>query len=298
MCQATPDLRTVSFDKSALAVQVGPNTKATLWANYNNAGDSRVYNSSGYYQLLDFPCSTSSVQVASSRVVIYSMRGWIKNAQTNQPFAASDLSSVAISFTGNGQTYNAIIIAQNSTYSIQLSAGTYTRNATLTNYVPSGSSITVSANTDETNADNSVLFSVIFQGWRSVLSWNTKQDLDAYTKLPNGEIVYYKNKISKDKSVTLDVDNRDGSGPETTTFNFNTSSIVGNYNFYVNSYSQLPLNASLAKVTVYHGSLEVVELQIPSNVAGALYWNVFAINVAAGGVQTYSQVNQYKAAMN
>jgi hypothetical protein len=69
VCQNTTDLRTLNFDKTVLAIQLGQNTQVTLWNNYNYAGNSRNWNSAGYYQLLDFPCSTSSVQISSSSSV-------------------------------------------------------------------------------------------------------------------------------------------------------------------------------------------------------------------------------------
>ena len=167
----------------------------------------------------------------------------------------------------------------------------------MTNYITASSNLNITGSSDESTNANTVLLVPVYEGWRAVLSWKTTVDLDAYTKLPDGTIVYYKNKVSNDKVVSNDVDNRNGSGPETTTFNF-TNSSSGTYQYYVNSYSKTQLNVSEATVTVYHGSSQVAQINAPNDVASLLYWNVFNINVVAGGAQTYAQVNKYVTGLN
>lgn len=302
VCANNPDLRTVSFDKLPLAVQVGPNTNASLYDNYNYQGNTRFFGTPGYYQLLDFLCSTSSVGVKSNRVVIvnYNIRGYIKNALTNLVFSSDQISGghVSVIFTSSsGQNYSSTINAANSTYSIQLPPGNYTRWAIMDSMVQATTSITVVANDSlETVAQNSVLFSTVITGWRAVLSWNTVQDLDTYVLTPSGDKVWYNKKTSTDGSVNLDIDNRNGSGPETLTFNF-TKTSAGTYKYFVNSYTKLPLEQSQSKVVLYHGNGQVAEVQ-PPPAPSKTYWAVFQISVVANGAQTYSLINQYQDALS
>lgn len=228
----------------------------------------------------------------------YNIRGFIKNAMTNEVFSSTQLSSshVQVIFTSNGNNVSATVNADNSTYSIQLAPGVYTRWAIMDGMVPATTTVNISvADSFETQNSNSVLFAPIYTGWRAVLSWNTVQDLDAYVIAGSGYKVSFKTKSSPLKDVTLDVDNRNGSGPETATFNFTTKS-AGSYKFFVNSYSKQPLQSSQAKVDVYHGNGQVGELQPPSAGSKA-YWYVFKIDVASSGTQTFSVVNQYTDAL-
>ena len=223
----------------------------------------------------------------------YAVRGYIKNALTNLVFTSAQIQSgsVQVIFTVNSQNYSATINAANSTYSVQIPAGNYTRWASMLNMVQATTIISVSGNSYEDTNSNSVLFATVINGWRAVLTWNTVQDLDAYCSAPGNEVVYYKKMKSNDGFVSLDIDNRNGSGPETMTFNF-TSTTQGTYNYYVNSYSKLPLNQSQAKVVLYQGGNQIVEVLPPANTS-LTYWNVFKIVVVKGGSQTYSLVNSY-----
>ena len=294
VCANNPDLRTVSFDKIALAVQVGPTTNVTLYNSYNYQGSTKFYGTTGYYQLLDFLCQTSSVGVISSRIVNYNIRGYLKSALTNAVFTSDQISGghVQVIFTNSaGKNFSSTINAANSTYSISLPSGTYTRWAVMDGMVQATTQITVgAADSLETVNENSVLFAPVITGWRAVLSWNTEQDLDTYVITPSGDKVWYRKKASDDGSVNLDIDNRVGSGPETLTFNF-TKTSAGTYKYFVNSYSKKPLDQSQSKVVVYHGNGQVAEMSPPAN--PKTYWYVFKIDVVANGAQTFAIVNQY-----
>ena len=239
----------------------------------------------------DAPCSGCFGPFGTTS---YTVRGFIKNAMTNEVFSSTLLSSshVQVTFSSNGKNVSATVNAANSTYSVQLAPGVYTRWAVMDGMVQATTTVNISAaDSNETQSSNSVLFAPIYTGWRAVLSWNTVQDLDSYVITGTGEKVCFKPKISLLGDVSLDIDNRNGSGPETVTFNFTTKS-AGSYKYFVNSYSKLPLESSQAKVVVYHGNGQVGEFQPPSTGSKA-YWYAFKIDVAAGGTQTFSVVNQY-----
>lgn len=294
VCEDNPDLRGVEFDKRPLSIQLGEDTTVTLFSDYNYSGETRVFNTSGSYQLLDFLCQTSSVKFPSK--ITYTVRGYIKNALTNAVFSADDLQSVSVTFTdSNGVSYSATINTENSTYVVQLPAlGTYTRNGTMTDKVPAGTSIDVTGNSDESVSKNTIFFAEVINGWRAVLSWNTVQDLDTYVYLPDKTKVWYRKKVSTDATVKLDIDDRTGTGPETTTFYLDSAQ--GSYKYFINSYSRLPLNTSEAKVVVYHGAYQIAELTPPTG-PSKTYWYVFRID-ANNGSEEYVEANSYSATIS
>ena len=86
--------------------------------------------------------------------------------------------------------------------------------------------------------------------------------------------------LSKGK-IELDVDVRQGFGPETITF---TPFADKKYRFYVHNYSdETALSESCANIVVHKGGGETISLDIPTDIvvdsAGkhARYWNVFEL---------------------
>ena len=224
VCSSNPDLRGISWDNYALAVRVGPNAAATLWDGYTYTGDKRVYSTAGYYQFPDFFCATSSVQVVNTAT--QTIRGYLKSALDNTVLSATVLSNtISISFVdSSGKSYQATVTASTGIYSVQLPPGTYQRNASLTGYISSSTSITVTTSSDETNNANTILFAPVFQGWRAVFTWGAiDPDMDSYTKTPSGEIIYFRKKASSDMAVQLDIDSRN-MGPDTMSYTFNAAS--------------------------------------------------------------------------
>ena len=244
----------------------------------------------------DFLCSNPP----KPSTPMFTVRGYIRNAATNAVFSSSDLQSlhIIIGFNSNSQNYTAIIDYVNSIYSVTMPAGFYQRSGSLDTYIPTTTSVNVSANATENDNQNSILFAPIFVGWRAVLTWSGSidKDLDSYTKCPDGTLVYYKKKDSADGVVHFDVDSRD-SGPETSNYAFTVSS-NGVWSFYVNSYSkQAPLFKSAGKVVIYHGSNQVSEVKIPeSGTTNSVYWHVFDLNVKSN-VQIYQEINQLASSM-
>ena len=298
VCQNTPDLNTLSFDKKTVAVQVGPNTKVSIFSTTNYQGDTRSWTASGFYQITDFLCSTSSVQVVSTRAPVkLTISGYVKNGLSGTVISSSDLTSqnIQISFVdATGTVFQATVNSATGIYSVQLPAGSYQRKALLTGYISISNSITIAAASDQTNNDNTILLAPVLNGWRAIVSWSVEFDLDSYVFIPNGEIVKYNNKTSKNQQVSLDLDNKKGSaGPETTTFKLDNT-LPGTYKYYINVFKNtINIAQSNAAVVLYHGSAQVAEVNVPKSTSATqpYWWHVFDIVIDAKG-QNYNLINK------
>eukprot|EP01038_Epipyxis_sp_PR26KG_P004797 gene4797-6724_t len=121
--------------------------------------------------------------------------------------------------------------------------------------------------------------------WRVVLSWNAKPaDLDLYcaTSFEPKRIYFAKKNIGGSKSaekgmIELDVDVRNGNGPETITF---TPNATKKYRFCVHNYSnEIPIFESGAKIELFRGSdADVMVFQIPRDIIeNSRWWHVLDI---------------------
>jgi hypothetical protein len=115
-------------------------------------------------------------------------------------------------------------------------------------------------------------------GVRIVLNWSdTPADLDSHLQYPNNHI-YFSHKSGVD--ALLDVDDRDGYGPETITINEKHEGqryVYSVYNFSdQTSLNKDELSRSGAKVFVYVGQTLIKTYYVPQNGRGNL-WTVFAI---------------------
>lgn len=125
--------------------------------------------------------------------------------------------------------------------------------------------------------------------WSAVLTWGSAvRDMDLYSILPNGKKVYFRNKQSG--NVTLDVDDRDGAGPETLNFN---SVVSGTYQIWVHDYSrEVAITQSEAQVVVYRGDTQVEAFTVPTSGAGGeLWWHVCDLNADSGSLETANTVS-------
>lgn len=244
----------------------------------------------------DFLCSDPLVLT----IPIYRISGYIKSAVTGQVVSSSNLQKLHanVTFSSDTQTYVAAIDFNTSIYSVNLPAGVYYRNGSIDSFINSTTTVNITTNTSESDNQNTIFFAPIFQGWRTVLTWNGSidKDLDSYTRCPDKALVYYKQKNSTDSVVHLDVDSRD-SGPETTQYNFKYTS-NGVWAFYVQSFRKtVPLTSTQAKVTVFHGDRQISEVHITNKAdVGANYWHVFDLQIN-GNVQNYQEVNRIDYSM-
>jgi hypothetical protein len=136
---------------------------------------------------------------------------------------------------------------------------------------------------------------LVKEEWRVVLRWNSEpRDLDLHCKMNKKPFdVYFGSKNAGGRAdpakgkIELDVDVRNGFGPETITF---TPLQDVNYRFFVSNYSGgrnresgVPLSQSGATVTVYMGSDDVKTFSVGEDImmdtegSHAFYWNVFEI---------------------
>lgn len=115
-------------------------------------------------------------------------------------------------------------------------------------------------------------------GMRIVLNWGgVPRDLDAHLIYPNNH-VYYINQ--KGDNAELDVDDRDGYGPETITIN--KKKFGESYTYVVQNFSDLEnetdrLSKSNARVFVYVGQSLVRTYDVPRDRMGNV-WQVFKLN--------------------
>jgi len=155
---------------------------------------------------------------------LVSIRGYIKDATTAALIPSADLklNNLVIRYKGgpNNSITTSATLLDGSIYEVKLPRGDYQRTISIDKYSDYSDSVKVINTTDETISTNTVLLSPIVDGWRAVLTWNeSPKDLDAYAKLPSGKIIFYNDRSSDNREVTLDTDARVGFGPETITFN-------------------------------------------------------------------------------
>ena len=290
ICQNTPDLRPLGIDKQISSIQLGPNTQATLWSDYNYKGTSFVMTQDdNFVKLQNFNDQTSSIAITSGAAPTVQnvvLKGTVVYATTGGLIPDSVISSNHLSIVFNsstGSTYNAQIVS-GSKYTVTLPANSYTRTSSLNGYITTVETVDGSTSSNETNSGNTVMFAPVFEGWRFVLSWTHKYDLDSYLKTPTG-LVYYQNKASSDGLSKLDLDSRNSSNPETIQTNVKT----GNISYYVKSYAGGAISQSGAQVLVYHGSTQVNTYRVPINSDDvAMIWSIFQINA---DTQTLSEIN-------
>ncbi len=123
---------------------------------------------------------------------------------------------------------------------------------------------------------------------RVVLTWNTTpadMDIHLYTPAIGGKTyqVYYSNKGDSDDApyAVLDIDDRNGTGPETITI---YELQEGTYKCYVHNYSGTPgITASSGLVQIFNTSGLVEAINVPTTGEGQ-YWYVCDINGATGAV--------------
>jgi len=215
-------------------------------------------------------------------VPLIDIKGYIKDATTGTPIADNLLSSgaVSVTFTGpRGNSFAAEILA-GGIYEVKLPAGKYKRVAKLGNYADNNNpDVDIQTSTDQSNEANTILLVPIIKGWNVVLTWNNVvQDLDLYAKLPDGNLIFYRNKASDDGKVTLDVDARHGFGPETLSFH---DIGHGKFLIFVNNYSNdAPIGQSDAKVTIYADGKQLKRFDVKPD-ATALWWKVAEIDMDA-----------------
>ena len=193
---------------------------------------------------------------------LLTLKGFVKDATNNQVLKDSELSDVKVTFTNVETKKNYTAIINNSIYSVSLPAGKYELVISSKNFIGSTSNVEFTKSSDENNLPNTILLSRVFKGWRFVLTWAAlPKDLDLIAETSEEEKIYYKNKLSADGNIVLDVDAREGYGPETMTVKDITSEKVI---LYAKNYSNdALLSDSKGKFVVYNDSRVAAVLEVP-----------------------------------
>ncbi len=175
-------------------------------------------------------------------------------------------------------------------YSVYLKKGTYTVEVRKKGYIKVYITIYVYMNMTSSNTTTiSISKPVKSRKFRVVLTWGASpEDLDAHLTGPSNTYggrfhVYFYNKnayYNSNLAAMLDIDDRNGFGPETITTTMNVLK-NGVYRYYVhdftnkNRYTSNALGNSGARVVVYSGKNHVGTFNVPAS-DGTL-WHVFDI---------------------
>lgn len=205
-------------------------------------------------------------------------------------FSNIPIGALVAAFAGYPASGTAPLQVQFADFSAE---NTYSINVAKTDFVSySNNHLVLTPNT--TNYFDISLTPLVAQGkMRIVLNWGNKPtDLDSHLMTPqiNGTSyhIYYLNRgdsLSNPYSV-LDIDKRDGYGPETITIH---QLFDGTYSYFVKQFSIVGnLPNSNAVVQVYTSDGLVKTYNVPSSGDG-LYWHVFNVE---GISKTITDVNQ------
>jgi len=214
--------------------------------------------------------------------VTYSVAGYVKNAINNKviPGASVQLGSSVVTADSNGR------------YQFDgLAAGNYAVNASADGFYVAAIQVTIVSDSIPagTSADFNLSPALASGQFRAVLTWAAQPaDLDAHIYTPNNCQVYYGNRACG--TTSLDVDQRQGFGPETITIN---GVQTGTYRYFVVNYSgEKPLTVSNGRIQVYGTSGLLADFNVPTNGNTAYrYWNGFTID-QTGTVTVVNQIVQ------
>lgn len=215
------------------------------------------------------------------------IEGYITNGQTG-----AALSGVTVYVEGfqsqtqtttNGSGYYRITNVQ---------AGTKTINVSISGYIDQRPNTFL-----KKNKTNSVSLSLLTTAYAAnklvaILSWNTTvQDLDSHLYVPVNNTapsthIYYQNigDINNAPFAVLDVDDTDGSGPETIAVKWNGTALSypRKHRYFVHNFTQQSLptspdfTQSEAQVRVYRNGTLISQFSVPDNCTQT-YWHVFDI---------------------
>lgn len=161
---------------------------------------------------------------------------------------------------------------RNGYYEISLVPGTYQRSFALDGYMSYTSDVVVTGDVDREDSNSKLLVTPEVPGLRVVLQWDNSslKDLDLAGLIDRTELVYYDNKASSDKQVTLDQDNKNGDGCEILTIN---NGFTKDLEILVANYSnERPLIESKAQVQIFRDNDLVTSLNVPTDNKDARYW--------------------------
>jgi len=233
----------------------------------------------------DYQCCGYALQGFKNNKV--TIRGLLRNAINGLTLTDDYLNSqnAKLVFVNQDtkETFNTDFI-KNGVYQITCPPGNYKGILTMNDFISTSRSFSVNSDSDESNS----LFQILAApktpsgAWRLVLSWNDQpKDLDLYVRTPGGETIFYSRKQSSDGKFGLDIDARNGKGPETHTIQPGATGIA---KVYVKNYSnEIPLAGSGARVVISYNNENKGEF-IVDKVGGSdqRVWYVTDLNVDGG----------------
>jgi hypothetical protein len=226
----------------------------------------------------------------------YEIRGDLKVATTNELLEPGVLNSgnAFITFTNikTKKSYNATF-PTHSAYLVRLPIGEYRRVVRIANFSIMNQTFTITNRALE-YFEKLIFLSPIFKGYRLVLTWgDLPKDLDISVTLPNGEEINFDNRVSKDGSVSIDIDSKNGFGPETISL---LDIVPGTYKVHVAAFTnEKPLQESKAKLTIFRDSKLLNEYNVPSNGDTSYsYWQVLKIDHPSGKITPINQITLLK----
>lgn len=199
------------------------------------------------------------------------IRGLIIDTSTGLP--RTDLVEPSLTFTNSyGKVYRAVIT--NGAYQITLPNGEYDRKFTCEGYITLDSPVNLEQDLQESVTASRIYISKHVNGYKVVLTWNSNDDLDLFVR--NGdEFVVYANRKNQKGDIRLDVDDRDGHGPETIVLDRGS----GLSRVVVSKYNGGIFVDSKATIQIFHGDKLDMTLEIPPETGR--YWLVADIDADA-----------------
>ncbi len=180
-------------------------------------------------------------------------------------------------------------------YSLMVEKGKFTLEARKSGFTRNYTNINIMGDTKQ---DVVITTKIATTQYRIVLTWgSTPRDLDAHLTGPDGSDrfhIFWNSKAFNYNGkvlAQLDVDNRTGYGPETTTINLDVLSNC-TFSYYVHDYlnrtdeSNTLLGQSGATVVVYRGDKQVKTYNVPKKV-GTL-WHV--LDIVNGNIRKVNEI--------
>jgi len=220
----------------------------------------------------------------------FSVSGVVVDAQNGN----TKLAGAKLSFVGGGLTLTATS-EPNGHYHLFLPAANYITTATKSGYISREKNISVVGAVQQGQGADIAMSSELPTGsYRILLNWGVSgMDLDAWSYFDEDlrNYVYYgrtsQTGASSKAHVTLDWDDADGYGPETTTWQVAQDCKKGCLmKFHVDNYSWRDhhLTDADAVVTVYHGNEVLKKYTIPTDIGEARGWTVFTLDASTGEI--------------
>lgn len=236
----------------------------------------------------------TAMPAVNCAMITVSVSGQIKDATNNVPIAQTTLT--AIQHFGGQEKRTVIDTDANGIYNLALGLGEVTLESAKTGYITATKNVFLSSNIGVgREGDMSVSPTLPVDGWRVVLTWDAKPyDLDSHFYFGAGgtscHMYWAKTYVSCSNGIgaTLDVDDVNGFGPETSTLSHVSSGCTDGcmIKFVVNNYSRNPTLAdSGAIVSLYNADSLIGEYKVGSS--GKIVgnnWEVLEINGQTGEV--------------